>query len=255
MNQLIRCINCDEIFCRTPFDRLPEYEADFSVSPEPFRQVERDDFQDFMDHHHGHRMEHLSIVEDSFVSEKPYVEPVKVSYFRATNGKERFVIRKSREGIAEPLQYKLIQGDYSLKPQGIEVQREAIAKQLRAELRNLAFLEEKIASFLKVLEQVVRALDFQRLERVDEDSPHPLEVYYRLDDVSLIYLLRNCRNIFKGQEYQAVEAFINAHKDDGVLLLRVKYSIHLSHKAGAKEKTSPVALVLDKAIEKKKEIG
>ena len=72
MNELIRCINCDEIFLKTPFDQWPEYESYPNGSFESFRTIERDDFQDFLKNHHGHRLEDLKILEDSFVSEKDY---------------------------------------------------------------------------------------------------------------------------------------------------------------------------------------
>lgn len=255
MNQLIRCITCDELFFRTPFDHWPEYEVSPPDSPEPFQSVKRDDFQEFMEHHRGHRFEDLSIVEDSLISEKPYIEPVKVSYFKATNGKERFVIKKFRESIEEPLRYQLIHGDYFLKCLRLEFETNAIAKQLRAELGKLPLIEEKIASFLKICQKILQTLDVKQLERATEESPTPLEIYFRLDDVSLMYLLRNCRNIFKGKEYQEIEAFINRHKDDGVLLLKAKYKIQLDKKTRLKEKKTPAPIVLEKVAERKQEIG
>ena len=107
MNQLIHCKNCDAIFMKTPFDQSPEYKRDLGQHPENFRSMERDDFQEFLIHHHGHQLENLKIIEDSFVSEKPYSEPTKTSFFKATNGKEKFVIKKFREKINEPLKYHL----------------------------------------------------------------------------------------------------------------------------------------------------
>ena len=99
-------------FC-TAFDQLPEYEP-FPTKADSFQTVAVDDYRNFLESHRGHRMEDLRIIEDSFVSEKAFIEPVKVSYFKATNGKERFVIRKSREHILEPLTYDLIYGDFAL---------------------------------------------------------------------------------------------------------------------------------------------
>ena len=107
VNQLIRCKHCDEVFMTTPFDQYPEYEFDPDRSPDHFRSIERDDFQDFLIHHHGHQLENMTIIEDSFVSEKAYSEPVKTSFFKATNGKERFVIKKFKEKIDEPLKYSI----------------------------------------------------------------------------------------------------------------------------------------------------
>jgi hypothetical protein len=54
--------------------------------PESYRTIETDDFQAFLKHHQNHQTEPLEILEDSFVCEKPYSEPMKVSYFKATNG-------------------------------------------------------------------------------------------------------------------------------------------------------------------------
>jgi hypothetical protein len=68
-----------------------------------------------------------------------------------------------------------------------------------------------------------------------------------------MYLMRNCHNIFKGQEYSTIEEFIHRHKDDGVLLLKATYQIQLTEKAKPEEKGIPTALFWkgEKIIEKK----
>jgi len=246
MNQLFRCKNCDEIFMKTAFDQYPEYEFSPDRSLENFRTVERDDFQEFLIHHHGHRLENLKIIEDSFVSEKAYSEPVKASFFKATNGKERFVVKKFRERIDEPLKYLLIPGDYSLKCITVEIQSEEIAKQLKRELKP-SLSRGKINAFVKLYHTIVEDIDIEDLERVPEESDRPLEVYYRIDDVRLMYLLRNCHNIFKGQEYSAMEEFIHQHKDDGVLLLKATYQIQFTEIAKPGEKPASAEFVLEKA--------
>jgi len=235
MNQLVRCINCDEIFLKTPFDQWPEYEADSNRSPESFRTMERDDFQDFLKNHRGHRLEELEILEDTFVSEKDYFEPVKTAYFKATNGKENFVVKKFRERIDEPLRYELIHGDYSLRCIGIEIRPEEIAKQLQAEFKTTLLPRYRIDAFLKLFQHIAKTTDIRKLERIPEESPNPLEIYYKMDDISLVYLLRNCRNIFKGQEYSAIEDFIHRHKEDGVLLLKATYKIKITEMAKSKK--------------------
>jgi hypothetical protein len=81
-----------------------------------------------------------------------------------------------------------------------------------------------------------------------------------MDDVSLVYLLRNCRNIFNAQEYLGIEEFIHRHKDDGVLLLKATYGIQITEmrKVTKVEKTrfretlsSPIPLVKKKVGVKK----
>ena len=253
MNQLIRCTQCDAIFLRTPFDQWPEYELSSSLSPDSFRRMERDDFKVFLGNHRGHRLEELKIIEDSFVSEKAYAEPVKISYFKATNGKEHFVVKKSRDQIGEPLKYQLIHGDLSLRCTGIGIQAEAIRKELEREFKAKPVPQTKIAAFLKLYQRIAETADINGLERVPEESPHPLEMYYKTDDISLAYLLRNCRNIFNGKEYQDIEAFIHRNKDDGVLLLKANYLIEIIDKAKSKKEATSVShpLELDKAVEKK----
>lgn len=252
MNQLIRCKNCDAIFMKTPFDQYPEYKCDPERSLENFRSIKIDDYQDFLTHHRGHQLEDLKIIDDSFVSEKSYSEPVKTSFFKATNGKEEYVIKKFREKIDEPLKYLLIPGDYSLKCTTIEIQSEEVCKQLKREL-SPPLSQNKIDAFLKLYRAIAEDVDIRDLERIPEESHCPLEIYYKLDDVHLMYLLRNCRNIFKKQEYSAMEEFIHRHKDDGVLLLKATYKIRLTEIAKPRKKAIPasVALKKDKIAAKK----
>ena len=81
MNQLIRCKNCDQVFMKNPFDTYPEHGLAPGRALENFEAIKRDDFQDFLTHHHGHQLEPLKIIEDSYVSEKAYSEPIKASFF------------------------------------------------------------------------------------------------------------------------------------------------------------------------------
>ena len=245
MNQLIRCKNCDKIFMKTPFDHCPVYIFDSERSLESSRSIETDAYQDFLTYHQGHQLEDLKIIEDSFVSEKAYSEPVKASFFKATNGKEKFVVKKFREKIDEPIKYQLILGDYSLKCTAIEIHPEEISKQLKRELKP-PISQNKIDAFLKLYRAIAKDVEIKNLERIPEESQYPLEIYYRLDDIRLVYLLRNCRNIFKGQEYSAMEEFIHRHKDDGVLLLKATYKIRLTEMAKQRKKAIPAPLLLRK---------
>jgi hypothetical protein len=197
-------------------------------------------------------LEDLKVVEDSYVSEKPYFEPVKVSYFKATNGRESFVIKKFRESIEEPLRYQLIIGDYSLRCVGIDIQSKEIAKQLERDFETTPLPPAKITAFLKLCHHIAQTVDIRSLERIPEESPNPLEIYYKMDDLSMIYLLRNCRSIFKEQEYSNIEKFIHLQKKDGVLLLKATYKIEIIEKAKARKKgiVAPILLQKKRAVEK-----
>lgn len=235
MNQLIRCRKCDEVFMKTPFDQYPLYINDEDHPLEKFQSLERDDYEDFLCLHKGHPLEHLEIIEDSFVSERPYFEPVKTSFFKATNGKDQFVIKKFRERIDEPLKYQIIFGDFFLKCTTIEIQSEEITKQLKREISPPPS-QNQINAFLKLYQHIVNETDVKDLERIKEEFSHPLEVYYKLDDLHLMYLLRNCRNLFKKGDYSHIEEFIHRHRDDGVLLLKATFKIQITERAKAEEK-------------------
>ena len=253
MNQLIHCITCDALFLKTPFDQEPEYEYPAPVSFASAQPIERDDFKDFMQNHHGHRMEDLMILEDSVVSDKDYAEPVKVSYFRATNGRENFVVRKFREKIGEPLRYELVAGDYSVTCVSLDVQAREIEKQMLREFAERPLSRNKIDSFIRLYDHIIKTVEVKNLERVPEESSNPLEVYYKMDDVTLMYLLRNCHHIFQGQEYSDVEKFVDRHKDDGVLLLKATYTIQVLERAKVEKKIVSAAATLER--KKVKEIG
>lgn len=243
MNQLIHCVNCHEIYLRTPFDQTPEYGWEPLSSLRETQGIEKDDFQDFLRDHRGHQLEDLKIIEDSFVSEKSYSEPVKISYFKATNGREHFVVKRFRERIDQPLKYQLIRGDYSLKCIDLQIQSEAIRKQFEREMKP-SFTQTQVDTFLQLVQHVGKRLDVNTLERVPEESPYPLEIYYKMDDFSLMYLLRNCRNFFKGKAYAEIEGFVQRHKDDGVLLLKAIYRIEILERREPKRtEVAPVSLM------------
>jgi hypothetical protein len=253
MNELIRCINCDEIFLKTTFDNLPEYKLHSKDSFDLIGTSEQDDFQDFLRNHHGHRLEDLMVLEDSFISEKEYAEPVKTTYFKATNGKESFVVKKNRERVDKPLKYQLIHGDYSLRCVGIEIQSEKITKQLNWEFKANPLDQSKIDAFLSLFQHIIKTIDIKKMERVAEESPYPLEIYYKIDDTGLGCLLRNCHNIFDGQEYSNIDKFIHRHKDDGVLLLKATYRIQITEMDRSREKTpsAQIPLKLRKIAERR----
>jgi hypothetical protein len=246
MSQLIRCVQCDAVFLKTPYDQTPEYLGDRADGAGRVRTIERDDYGNFLRSHRGHRLENLTIVEDSWAGEREYGEPVHVSYFKATNGKEKFVIRRHRQGITDPLKYELIHGDYSLACVRVEVQSREIAQELGRMFRGRPSAAQKIDSFIELLQHVSGQIDIAALERVPEESGHPLEVYHRIDDVSLFYLLRNCRSLFDREGFPEIEAFIHRHRDDGVLLLKATYQIQIQEGIRPPEETSPAFLGLKK---------
>ncbi len=252
MNKFLHCINCGEGFMETPFDRYPEYEYDASHPSEPVKVSKRDDLQEFFKTHHGHQLEYLTIIENSFVSEKNFIEPIKTSYLRATNSKkQKFVIKQFREKIEERLKYEVFHGDYILEPVELDIQAQEIARQLELEFAAHPLTSSQISRFIKLYKRILRGADPKKLERVSEESTNPLEVYYQMDDISFYYLLRNCRNIFKGNQFSEIEDFIYSHIGD-VLLLKGRFRIQIREKRRAKkEAVSRIPAEVKKTIKKR----
>ncbi len=207
---------------------LPEYDRSSS-----FKTLEKDDYQEFLNRHRGHRLEELTLIEDSIVSESDYGEPVKVSYFKATNGREQFVIKRFRNKIDEPLKYAIVPGDYRLRCVSLSIQAREIEKQLASEFPISPLPRRKILDFIRLYRAITAHLDPGNLAKASEVPNNPLEVYYKMDEVSLVTLLRNCRKLFEGQQYSAIERFIQREKDDGVLLLKATYAIQFKRASKA----------------------
>ena len=90
MGTLIRCTECNAIMNMTEGDFSPHY----AWNGGEIKEIAMDDSKAFLQKHKGHRTEQLSPLS-SPISDKPYSEPLKTSYFEATNGTERF----SRGGL------------------------------------------------------------------------------------------------------------------------------------------------------------
>jgi len=246
MNPFIHCVTCNIIFHKTPYDQVPEYESGGKDSPHVARAVEKDDVQDFLKNHRGHRLEELQVLEGSFMGTGDYREPVKASYWKATNGKERFVIKGSRQSIQEPLKYQLIRGDYQVTCVSLEVQSREIRRQLEIEFRTNPLSQKKIVAFFNLLQEIAQGLDAGHLERVSEESLNPLEIYYRLDDVHTAFLLRRCQKIFNREEFEVIQEFVHHHREDGVLLLRGKHQIQMMEVARAEEERVEATISAEK---------
>ena len=236
MNPFIRCVTCNMIFRKTPYDHVPEHERRTQDSPDVTRTIEKDDYQDFLQDHHGHRLEELEVQEGSFVGTGDYREPMKTSYWKATNGREKFVIKGSRQSILEPMRYQLIRGDYQVKCISLEIQSREIQRQLEITFRTNPLGQKKISAFLHLFQEIIHGLDASQLERVSEESLHPLEIYYRMDDVHTGFLLRRCRKVFSREEFEMIQEFVHHHREDGVLLLRGKHHIQVMDVTRSEEK-------------------
>jgi hypothetical protein len=165
---------------------------------------------------------------------------------KASNGKEKFIIKGTRQNIGNPMRYQLILGDYQVKCISLEIQSREIQRQLEIEFKANPLSSKKIRSFLLLLQEIAHGLDASQLERVPEESPNPLEIHYRMDEVHTGFLLRRCRKIFSPKEFEVIQEFVHHHREDGVLLLRGKHHIQIMEVARAEEMRAEEALSAEK---------
>jgi hypothetical protein len=171
----------------------------------------------------------LKPIKNTMISEQDYREPVKEIYFEATNGRERFVIRKWRNNINEPMSYELIHGSLKIIDHLYEVREKEIKKEwLRVMSKSL---HEKGIVFLTVLKEAVTEIMIGKDSRMIFDSSNPLVYYQKLNQRCIRIILKKLKNAFTPIELREIRKFIHEqNKVDGVipLMIRKKFFIEKS---------------------------
>ncbi len=106
IEKLIRCTKCNKVIPTgkilgsgndsQPLPGVEWSEADSSAKQEFFRV------------HREHPMEVLRVDHDSIVSDKPDCEPVRTTFFQASNGQQTFGIKRSKMSLDSPAVYELV---------------------------------------------------------------------------------------------------------------------------------------------------
>jgi hypothetical protein len=217
--KLLRCKQCNEVINLTEYDSSPEFEYDEKKQEIFERQM--DDRQSFYLRHDGHELEELSIKKNSYISEDLYLEPIKVSYFEATNGSENFVVKKWRRSIEEPVKYEqIIRGRLEINL-NIDIQANDIRRQIKKDIPSLS--DSKIDQFIRIVQKVISQINSQKIKRITAESDNPSVFYSSLDDDSLNNIIKLSKKIFDGKEREKIKRFIYQNNDyNDVLTLVVK---------------------------------
>lgn len=210
---LIRCTKCNAIMNMTDEDCSPQYVWNGGE----IKEIKMDDRKAFSQKHRGHTTEHLTPLTPP-ISDKPYREPLKTSYFEATNGTERFLIKRWRTKIDDPFAYEIIEGRIKLTNGRVRVQSAAIKQQIHAENDSL-IPERKVNRFLQAVRKEVEQLDPETLA-ISAEGETPLVSYYQLGSTCVDRILTRCRDEFTQRELNMLRDFINRHNEyDGVMTL------------------------------------
>jgi hypothetical protein len=229
MGTLIRCTTCNAIMNMTEGDFCPHY----AWNDGEIKEMEMDDRKAFLQKHKGHNTEQLTPLTPP-ISDKAYSEPLKTSYFEATNGTERFLIKRWRDKIDDPYAYEIIEGRIELTNGTLRVQTAAIKKQIQAENDSL-ISEKKVNCFIQAVRNEVKQLDPGALA-VSAEGETPLVSYYQLENTCVDRILTRCRDKFTQQELNKLRDFINRNNEyNGVMTVVSKKDFAIKTRVQKKE--------------------
>ena len=128
--KFIHCCVCDAVHHVSPFDKAPAY---IHVGGQVEAQA-TDDWRLFMAQHAGHRLEPLQASGEKLFPDGSSIDPMSVCYIEVTNGQDRYVVRRARKSIQEPMSYELIRGRMANIGLTVEVQDSEIKKEIKEEI-------------------------------------------------------------------------------------------------------------------------
>jgi hypothetical protein len=230
VEKLIRCTECNQV--------IPRYDlfGDFGESPAlPGVEWASDDLdgqKEFMELHRGHVLEELLVDRETTVSDRPAFEPSRVTYMEASNGEERFLIKRVKEGYDRPAFYELIPGQIRVADISLEIQEEELRKEIEWLNGSFPLPAEKVGKFIEAFREEVRAIPPEKWrEEMEMTLPGEtsLVTYGSIRASHWENVLHRCENDFKDSELELIEGFIRDHRQPGNILdLRIKNRISIS---------------------------
>jgi hypothetical protein len=209
--KFIRCCRCDAVHHVSRFDNAPLY----VLAGNEVEEQATDDWRAFMEQHAGHRLEPLKGTGEKVFPWGAPLDPMSVGYIEVTNGEDRFVLRRTRRSIQEPLSYELVHGHLANAGVTLEVQEIAIKKEMKNHFSwapATCPTDDKIDLFIALLKELVTTLDPSRIP-IGEDSDTDDAVSYGLLDSAAIHALtERCATYFVPTELESIRRFVETHR-------------------------------------------
>ena len=223
VKKIIRCQQCHQVI------PLLESNGDFGNSSAlPGVEWSSEDLEnqkEFFIGHGNHNIEELLVDPETFVSDKPSYEPVKTSYFEASNGRQKFLIRRTRVRLDQPARYELIPGQLQISNISASIQGNDLRKEISAQNGSLSLTEEKAEKFIQALQEEVENISPEKLTEeieVTQEGETPLLAYGILKEVHWENVLRKCQNAFQKNDLTNIKKFIRENREPGdVLALQI----------------------------------
>lgn len=229
--KFIHCCTCDAVHHVSPFDKAPTY----ILAGETVEEQATDDWRLFMAQHAGHRLEPLETNGEELLPESSSMDPMGVGYIEVTNGQDRYVLRRSRKSIQEPMRYELIPGHLINLSLTVEVQESEIKKEIKKEIKNhfpwapaTCRDDDKIDLFVGLVKDVVKNINPQRIPISEYSYADDSIAYGAFDRATLDTLMERCVNYFLPDELASLRRFVQTHArgcDVMALVLRRRLTV------------------------------
>jgi hypothetical protein len=210
--KFIHCCRCNAIHRVSRFDNAPLY----ALAGNGTEEHATNDWRAFMERHAGHRLEPLHETGETFFPSGSSFDPMSVGYIEVTNGQERFILRRARPSIQEPLNYELISGRLADTGVTLEIQGAEIKKEMKNHFSWAPAAcpdDDKIDLFITLLGELVKTLDPSYI-RISEYSDTDDAVSYGvLDNATISALTEKCAAHFLPDELESLCRFVETHRD------------------------------------------
>ncbi len=219
IEKLIRCARCNEV--------IPHYQNSIFSHSLPGVEWSSEDLsrqEEFFQAHREHPIEEISVDPNTLISDRTPSEPIKVSYFEASNGTQKFLIRRTKDRLDRPARYEIIPGQLRVSNVSLKVQERDLRKQISSPNGYIPLSEEKVTRFIQALKEEVESIPPEKFsEEIDiQEGETTLLAYGTLKESHWENILRRCGQGFKTSEMEKIRQFIDENREPGdVLALEV----------------------------------
>ena len=230
VERLLRCAQCNQVIPR--FGSLGDFGERSTLFGVEWSSDDLDSQKEFLLRHEGHPLEELTVDPETFVSDRPSWEPVKTSYVEASNGRQRFVIKRMRTSLARPVSYELIPGEIRVSPETLEIQEEEVRKEISWLNGSFPVPGDKVNKFMEAFREEIRSIPAESIPAaIDKVLPGdtPLLAFGSLSENRWEKVLLRCESHLRPSELQGIQKFIRENcAPDEALALQIRNKISIS---------------------------
>ncbi len=233
VEKLIRCTQCNKVIPQ--YDSWGDFGATAALPGVEWASDDLDEQKEFLESHRHHPLEELLVDRETFVSDRPSFEPCKVAYVEASNGKERFLVKRIKEGYDRPAFYEIIPGKIRVADVSLEIQEDELLQQITWLNGSFPLPAEKVGKFIEAFRDEVKEISPENWrEEMEMASPggRSFLSYGSFRESRWKKVFYRCEEDFKDSELKLITRFIQEHREPGDILdLKVRKRVSISSPA------------------------